>query len=169
MQPINALDLSQPDDQAPYEELAPLLGKIRSQNRQIQKQMLDLKQRQEEFTAITENMSEGFLVIDQETRVLSYNSAALRLLHGAAPLERTGAGYGLCPQPGSRLPPLRGRRTGRPPQGRAAGKGRQLPSGDRQSCGAGRRHRRCRFGGAGRNGKGAAGESPAGVYRQRLP
>lgn len=83
VQPINALDLSQPGDQAPYEELAPLLGKIRSQNRQIQKQMLDLKQRQEEFTTITENMSEGFLVIDQETRVLSYNSAALRLLRGS--------------------------------------------------------------------------------------
>ena len=83
VQPINALDLSQPGDQAPYEELAPLLGKIRSQNRQIQKQMLDLKQRQEEFTTITENMSEGFLVIDQETQVLSYTSAALRLLRGS--------------------------------------------------------------------------------------
>lgn len=83
VQPINALDLSQPGDQAPYEELAPLLGKIRSQNRQIQKQMLDLKQRQEEFATITENMSEGFLVIDQETQVLSYNSAALRLLRGS--------------------------------------------------------------------------------------
>ena len=83
VQPINALDLSQPGDQAPYEELAPLLGKIRSQNRQIQKQMLDLKQRQEEFATITENMSEGFLVIDRETQVLSYNSAALRLLRGS--------------------------------------------------------------------------------------
>ena len=83
VQPINALDLSQPGDQAPYEELAPLLGKIRSQNRQIRKQMQDLQQRQEEFTTITENMSEGFLVIDQETRVLSYNSAALRLLRGS--------------------------------------------------------------------------------------
>ena len=83
VQPINALDLNQPGDQAPYEELAPLLGKIRSQNRQIHKQMLDLQQRQEEFTTITENMSEGFLVIDQETRVLSYNSAALRLLRGS--------------------------------------------------------------------------------------
>lgn len=83
VQPINALDLNQPGNQAPYEELAPLLGKIRSQNRQIHKQMLDLQQRQEEFTTITENMSEGFLVIDQETRVLSYNSAALRLLRGS--------------------------------------------------------------------------------------
>ena len=49
--------------------------------------MRDLKRRQEEFTAITENMSEGFLVIDQETRVLTYNSAVLRLLYAQVPTE----------------------------------------------------------------------------------
>ena len=80
VRPINAIDLNAPDDEKAYEELAPLLGKIRSQNRQIQRQMVDLKRQQEEFAAITENMSEGLLVIDQETRVLSRNSAALRLL-----------------------------------------------------------------------------------------
>lgn len=84
MEPINALDLNRPVEQAPYEELVPLLGKIRSQNRQIQQQMQNLKQKQEEFSAITENMDEGFLVIDREMRVLSYNSAALRLLRGSA-------------------------------------------------------------------------------------
>ncbi|WP_295586583.1 ATP-binding protein [uncultured Oscillibacter sp.] len=87
VQPINAIDLSAPDADSTYEELAPLLGKIRSQNRQIQRQMVDLKRRQEEFTAITENMSEGFLVIDQETRVLTYNSSALRLLYAEPPQE----------------------------------------------------------------------------------
>ena len=56
--------------------------------------MRDLKRRQEEFVAITENMSEGFLVIDQETRVLSYNSAALRLLYAQA---RRGGGERLLP------------------------------------------------------------------------
>lgn len=85
--PINAIDLSDPGNAADYEELAPLLGKIRSQNRQIQRQMLDLKRRREEFAAITENMSEGLLVIDQETRVLSHNSAALRLLGAGSGLE----------------------------------------------------------------------------------
>lgn len=83
--PINAIDLGSPDGESAYEELAPLLGKIRSQNRQICQQMQDLRRQQKEFAAITENMSEGFLVIDQETRVLSYNSAALRLLHTEAP------------------------------------------------------------------------------------
>ena len=83
--PINTMDLEDPDREPPYEELAPLLGRIRSQNRQIRRQMLELRQHQEEFAAITENMSEGLLVIDRETRVLSYNTAALRLLRGEAP------------------------------------------------------------------------------------
>ena len=83
--PINAIDLEDPEGEPPYEELAPLLGRIRSQSRQIQRQMLDLRQRQEEFGAITENMSEGLLVIDRETRVLSYNTAALRLLRAEEP------------------------------------------------------------------------------------
>ena len=86
VEPINAIDPSAPSEDV-YEEVSPLLTKIRSQNRQIQRQLLDLQQRREEFTAITENMSEGLLVIDQETRILSYNSAALRLLGAKAPVE----------------------------------------------------------------------------------
>ena len=39
-----------------------------------------LKKKQEEFTSITENMSEGSLVLDQNTDILSYNTSALRLL-----------------------------------------------------------------------------------------
>ena len=46
-----------------------------------------MRQRREEFDAITENMSEGLLVIDQETRVLSHNSAALKLLGCERPVE----------------------------------------------------------------------------------
>lgn len=80
VEPINALDPSDLDDQDGYEELAPLVRKIRSQNRQIQRQMEDLLRQRQEFAAITEHMSEGLLVIDRETRVLSYNAAALRLL-----------------------------------------------------------------------------------------
>ena len=83
--PINALDLDALEETECYEELAPLLGRIRSQQRQIRRQMEDLRRRQEEFLALTENMSEGFVAVDQETRVLACNPAAARLLgaHGA--------------------------------------------------------------------------------------
>lgn len=82
VKPINALDLGDPTrNEKCYDELAPLLARIRSQNRQIARQMQDLRSRQEEFSAITENMDEGFLVLDLKSRVLSYNSAVLRLLN----------------------------------------------------------------------------------------
>ena len=87
VEPINAVDLNDPGDEIGYEELAPLVGKLRSQKRQIGRQMEDLRRRREEFAAITENMSEGLLIIDRETRVLSYNAAALRLLDARAPGE----------------------------------------------------------------------------------
>ena len=87
VEPINAVDLNDPGDEIGYEELAPLVGKLRSQKRQISRQMEDLRRSREEFAAITENMSEGLLIIDQETRVLSYNAAALRLLDALTPVE----------------------------------------------------------------------------------
>ena len=54
VRPINAIDLSDPRDEDAYEELTPLLGRIRSQNRQIQRQMEELRQQdtmRREFTA----------------------------------------------------------------------------------------------------------------------
>ena len=87
VEPINAVDLNDPGDEIGYEELAPLVGKLRSQKRQIGRQMEDLRRQREEFAAITGNMSEGLLVIDRETRLLSYNAAALRLLDAVAPAE----------------------------------------------------------------------------------
>ena len=102
VEPINAIDLNDPAGSETYEELTPLLSKLRSQQRQIQRQMRDLKRRQEEFTAITENMSEGFLVIDQETRVLTYNSAVLLLLYAQVPTEEGESVYALNREAGFR-------------------------------------------------------------------
>ena len=82
--PINRLDLDHPADNEIYDELSPLLGKISRQNEVIAQQMKSLREKQEEFTSITENMSEGFLVLDNNTDILSYNTSALRLLGAEA-------------------------------------------------------------------------------------
>lgn len=87
IQPILNLDLEHPEQCETYDELSPLLTRIRRQNDTIQRQMETLRQRQQEFTALTENMSEGFLLLDQRGHVLSYNSGALRLLGAAPPRE----------------------------------------------------------------------------------
>ena len=86
--PINALDLDHPADNASYDELSPLLNRIARQGQVIEEQIRSLREKQEEFTSITENMSEGFLVLDRNTDILSYNTSALRLLGAeAAPAE----------------------------------------------------------------------------------
>lgn len=78
--PLNNLDLENPENNETYEELTPLLTKVASQKRRINEQLKAAEQRQEEFRLITENMTEGFLVIDHNTNLLTYNTSALRLL-----------------------------------------------------------------------------------------
>ena len=88
IRPILELDLEHPEEQgAVYDELSPLLTRIRRQNDTIQNQIELLRQRRQEFAALTENMLEGFLLLDHRGRVLSYNSGALRLLGAQAPGE----------------------------------------------------------------------------------
>ena len=87
LEPINKLDLNSPDIDDDYEEFGPLLTKINNQNKMVSMQMAQLKRRQEEFKTISENMSEGLLMIDCKKELLSYNSAALHLLGAKAPNE----------------------------------------------------------------------------------
>ncbi len=87
VKPINALDLDSPESNDTYEELSPLLKKIAVQKRTISSQLKEAGRKQEEFRLITENMREGFLVIDRDTNLLTYNSAALKLLGAAEPVS----------------------------------------------------------------------------------
>lgn len=80
IKPINSIDLDNPEECITYDELSPLLRKIAIQNQTIKNQIEDAKQKQKEFKIITENMSEGFLVIDKNANLLSYNTSALKLL-----------------------------------------------------------------------------------------
>lgn len=89
IEPINRLDLDVPENNDAYEELTPLLRKIAEQKETIEEQLADARKKQKEFSLITENMSEGFLVIDQDANLLTYNSAALRLLDIVPPADKS--------------------------------------------------------------------------------
>lgn len=80
IQPINELDLDNPSNNEPYDELAPLLRKISKQKKTIEKQIKVAEHKQEEFRLITENMKEGFIVVDKKRNLLTYNRSALKLL-----------------------------------------------------------------------------------------
>ena len=89
IEPINKLDLEIPENNDTYEELTPLLRKIADQKETIGEQLADARKKQKEFILITENMSEGFLVIDADANLLTYNSAALNLLEITPPADRS--------------------------------------------------------------------------------
>ena len=78
VEPINKMDLEHPLRHVEYEELRPLLVRVHEQNRQIAGQIQELKERHEEYLAITENMKDG-LVVASQTEVLSINKAAQEL------------------------------------------------------------------------------------------
>lgn len=78
IEPINKLDLEHPLRHVEYEELRPLLLRVHDQNKQIARQVQEMKERHEEYLAITENMKDG-LVIASPTEVLSINKTAQEL------------------------------------------------------------------------------------------
>ena len=89
--PINEMDPDDPKAGEVYDELAPLVRRLEKQNETIRQQMETLREKQEEFTTITENMREGFIVVDSRGDVMSYNKSALKLL--GIPVEQAD-GYG---------------------------------------------------------------------------
>lgn len=79
--PLNNLNLEAPMENDAYEELSPLLLRIRSQQAEINRQLLELEQKQEEFKLIIENMQEALILLDFSGRILSINPAAARLFN----------------------------------------------------------------------------------------
>lgn len=78
--PIENIDIDKPQINKSYGEIDSLIHKISRQNQLIGRQMEDMRRRQIEFNAITENMSEGIVILDDKSEILSYNSAALSIL-----------------------------------------------------------------------------------------
>ena len=79
VKPLNNLDLSDPLSNDVYEELSPLLRHMAQQNKQIALQMDELSRSQNEFNAITSNMSEGLIVLNKDGVVVSLNTAARKI------------------------------------------------------------------------------------------
>ncbi|MDE6426031.1 MAG: histidine kinase [Ruminococcus sp.] len=70
-----------PDDpKINYSEINPLINKIRIQKGKIRRQSNEVKSGREQLSLITENMSEGIVIADPKTNILSCNTGALKLL-----------------------------------------------------------------------------------------
>lgn len=80
VQPLNEMSLDSPDNNGIYEELTPLVERIRSQQRQLISQKSELQRKRDEFEAATNNMSEGLVLLNKQGIILSVNRTASRLL-----------------------------------------------------------------------------------------
>lgn len=80
LRPINELDLDHPEESKDYPELSPLIARLQEQRLTIDEQLETLHRRQKEFTALTDSMSEGFLLLDKNGKARSANACARQLL-----------------------------------------------------------------------------------------
>ena len=80
VRPLNALNLDDTLANTEYEEIAPLLWRLDSQQRQLKAQETVLKRKQREFDAISNNMEEGLVLLNDRFIVLTMNPAAARLI-----------------------------------------------------------------------------------------
>lgn len=74
--PLNNLNLEDPLSNDVYDELSPLLIRMAKQNDQIKSQFKKLKEQKEEFNAITENIREGIIVLNNKGLILFINKSA---------------------------------------------------------------------------------------------
>lgn len=80
VKPLSELNLDEPTSNDCYDELNPLLKKIESQQKKIIKQREELSRKKTEFEAITNNMSEGLVLLNSNNEIISANCSAARIL-----------------------------------------------------------------------------------------
>ena len=79
VKPLSKIDLKHPEQVETYDELSPFLQRIAAQNREIDARMAEIRKQQQEFSMITENMSEGLFVVDRNYQILSDNKSAMQI------------------------------------------------------------------------------------------
>lgn len=77
--PLDHVDLEHPLENDTYDELAPFLTRIAQQQKQVSEGLKQLRQKQNELAAITQNMNEGLLLLNDRQHILSINDSAAKL------------------------------------------------------------------------------------------
>lgn len=89
---LNELDADNLEQISEYEELKPLYHSITAQKKRLANQEATLRQKEDQFTAATEGMSEGILLIGKKRVILSINTAALSFFD----VEKDAVGRDIC-------------------------------------------------------------------------
>lgn len=79
LKPISRIDLDHPLETQSYPEFSPFLRKIAHQDEQISEQAIETRRMQNDFETITNNMTEGMIILSRNGKIISYNQSALDL------------------------------------------------------------------------------------------
>lgn len=80
IRPLNDIDVESAEPIKTYEEINPLINKIRKQKLDIARQQLELKQGQTEFATVSESLSEGLFLVNSKNEISYINKAAITIL-----------------------------------------------------------------------------------------
>ncbi|MCM1061484.1 MAG: ATP-binding protein [Eubacterium sp.] len=83
VKPLNELNLDEPlsdDSNGGYDEIAPLLKRLDSQQKKIREQAEELERKRSEFEAVTNGMNEGIALLNSKHEILILNPAAQKIL-----------------------------------------------------------------------------------------
>lgn len=80
VQPLNELNLESPEENEEYPEIAPLLNRIYEQQQEIREKKKALSRTEKDFLAVTENMTEGLILLSDKGKIISINEPAMKLL-----------------------------------------------------------------------------------------
>lgn len=86
LEPINKISVENPKINKDYKEIFELITKLKRQDDLIARQMKDLRKRQEELKTITENMSEGLVLVDKKAEIIFLNKSASKFSNGYSDL-----------------------------------------------------------------------------------
>ncbi len=79
VRPLQKINLEQPlSEPVVYPELHPLLERIALQQKKLEKEMRRYKNKKQEMKAVTNNMDEGLLVLDNSGEIVSINKSGVK-------------------------------------------------------------------------------------------
>lgn len=81
LEPLTLLDPKEPMRTIPYPELQPLLEQLEGQNKNLKEKMTELARQKETHQAILEHMSEGLIIVDADSKIITANRACKELFH----------------------------------------------------------------------------------------
>lgn len=78
--PINAIDLDEPEDNETYDELSPLLLRLKKEKEAVKAQIRKSEEKRKEFELVSSSLEEGLAIVSSSGELLSSNSSFRSLL-----------------------------------------------------------------------------------------